>query len=62
MSITPCQETFLRDVEIWINKTQFRHENLETERDIWIEVYMHWEFCVMYGFMVFMNSGNGGIE
>ena len=62
VSTTSCQETFLRDLEIWTNKLHFRHENLETERDIWIEMYMHWEFCVIYGFMGFTISGNGGIE
>ena len=35
---------------------------METERDIWIGVYMHWEFCVIYGVMGFMISGNGGVE
>ena len=57
-----CRETFLRDVEIWPNKLQFLHKNMEREKDIWIEVYMHSEFCVIYGFVGFMVSGNGGIE
>ena len=57
-----CQQTIIRDIEITTNKLQFIHKNMVTERDICIEVYMRWEFCVIYGFMGFMISGNGGLE
>ena len=60
--VRQCQQTFLHDVEMWTNKMKFRHKNMETEKDIWIEVYMHWDFCVIYGVMGFMFSGNGGVE
>jgi len=53
---------FQRDIEIWTNVVQFRHKNMETESNNVIEVYMHGDFCVIYGFMGFMISGNGGIE
>jgi len=61
-SIPQFQETFLCDIEIWTNKPKFRHKNMETERGIWIEVYMHWEFCVIYGLMGFMISGYVSID
>jgi len=35
---------------------------METQRDIWAEVYMHSELCVMYGFMGFVISGYGDVE
>jgi len=57
-----CQETFLRDVEIWTNKLQFCHKNMQTEKYIWIEVCMHSEFCVIYNIMGFVISGYEGIE
>jgi len=57
-----CTRKVHRDVKFWTNKVQFRHMNMETERNICVEVYMRWEFCVIYGFMGFMISGNGGIE
>jgi len=39
--IHQCQKTFLHDVKISTNKLQFHHEIMKTERDIWIQVYMH---------------------
>jgi len=60
--VRQCQETFLRRIETGTNKLQFRHKNMETERYSSIEVYMHSEFCVIYGFVGFMISGKGGME
>ena len=60
--IRQYQETFLRDIEIWTNKPQFRHKNIERGSDIWTEVYMHSEFYVIYGFVGFVISGYRGIE
>ena len=44
----------------WNKYTAFPSREVgNRERDIWLEVYMNSEFCVVMGFMI---SGNGGIE